>query len=316
MQIRTFRNGDLPYLHRLWREHWAELRIDTVTTLRHLEQSVLSRLYFNPEQLLVAELDGIPFGWCQWFESPNDTESVLIPIIVVGHLENPTGRRSVGQKLLSTVIDQFPNGQVIQVGAGDEWEYGYSGLDPVGPGIGIYGQDTTAKSFLTDNGFHEDATWEWFRVDVASFRMPVNREFLQLRRSTTVQYGPQVNRNQRFARAITHLDARRVILSDRSGGELDSLLFYLSENEVEVMPSNTCMLHLDIETQQQGLSTSQVYLVASLIQDAATHHLRYIDLSISSIDSGMLIDQLRSLQFQQYASGSAWVRPAAALEKN
>jgi len=66
--IRPFKNSDLPGLFSVWMGHWEAARENPPVSVSILERAVLSRSFFRPESLLVAEDAGRVVAWCQHFQ--------------------------------------------------------------------------------------------------------------------------------------------------------------------------------------------------------------------------------------------------------
>ena len=134
MLIRTFRNDDLLTLHRLWGEHWSISGIPCQISVRQFEQAILSRLYFDPNDLLVAVVDGKLAGWCHRSRLPDNPRELVIPGLVVGEAIGSVTRSDIfGSLLQSAMADQKSDSCSVQLGVGDDWIHGYGGVDPLGP---------------------------------------------------------------------------------------------------------------------------------------------------------------------------------------
>ena len=194
----------------------------------------------------------------------------------------------------------------VEIGIGNDWFSGYSGLNPLGPGFGVPSIDTVQRQACLSEHFSETQQFTWLRADVSGFRQPMNRDILNLRRNHQVNYSLGEEKSPREAQAISHLDEKQIQLVTADGKIQSRIKFYLSDRQSEVMDSTSCMVRLDRETQSRGLSIEQTYLLTTLIRDAATHQLRSIDLSINTSGENLLLDQLRSIQFREHQKGSVW----------
>lgn len=306
IRIRPFRNDDLNDLHRIWCEHWDCANVDTTLTRRQLEHAIFSRIYFGKNRLHIAVLNDVPVGWCQQFTEEHSGASSVVPSLCVGMNITDEQRTLVAAVLIDACQQAVTSEQPLQFGAGSNWDTGYSGLPPLGPGVGIPSFDTLLCQTLEAKEFATTQQFTWFRVRVSEFRPPINREFLNLRRSSKVQYVVGSSRPQRIAQSLSHLDEKQIRLVDMQGNITATLELYLSDRHAEVMESDSCMVRLDQETQDKGLTNQQMYLLTTLIRDAASHQLRYVNLSVAVDGEHQLLHQLRSIQFEVVQSGSIW----------
>lgn len=307
MLIRTFRNDDLLTLHRLWGEHWSISGIPCQISVRQFEQAILSRLYFDPKDLLVAVVDGKTVGWCQRSRLTSNPQQLVIPSLVVGEAIGGVTRSEVfGGLLQSAMADQEANSSSVQLGVGDDWIHGYGGVDPLGPGVGVVDADRELSAVAERFGFTPSSRFVWMEAAVSDFRFPMNRDFMQLRRITQTRYSVAHVREVRRSQAYSHLDPKRVALFEGGGFERCHLNFFLSDQHAEVMQPHRCLVLLDQKMQRDGMSSDALYLLACLVRDAASHQLHFVDLTIQCDGEGLVIDQLRSLQFDQTRAGAVW----------
>ena len=313
MLIRNFRNDDLLTIHRLWCEHWSISGIPCQISLRQFEQAILSRLYFDPKDLLVAVVDGELAGWCHRSRLPNSPQELVIPTLVVGEMIGSVTRSQIFSGLLRhAMADQGANSCSVQLGVGDDWIHGYGGVDPLGPGVGVLDTDRELAAVAEQFGFTPSSRFVWMEGAVRDFRFPMNRDFMQLRRVTQTRYTVGHVREVRRSQAYSHLDPKRIALLEGGGVERCHLNFFLSDQHAEVMQPHRCLVLLDQEMQSEGMSSDALYLLACLVRDAASHQLQFVDLTIQSDGEGLVIDQLRSLQFVQTRTGAVWSKVAVS----
>jgi hypothetical protein len=311
MLIRSFRNDDLEKLHQIWCEHWELAGLSPAISVRQLENAVFSRLFFQRTGLVVACLNDSPVGWCQRFLPVESGAAAIITAVCVGKMESSEDRVNVATALLESASKTASGNLAVELGVGgvDGWNYGYSGISPLGPGVGVPATDLLQTQVARSLGFTATRSFSWFRVAVSNFRPPISRDIVNLRRTSQVRYSVAPCCDLRTAQSRTHLDEKRISLIQAGRSSKESLDFFLTDQHSEVMESDCCMVALDSETQERGLSSEQLYLLSTLIRDAASHQIRYVDTSFQTDTAGLLIDQLRSIQFFEQLSGAIWQSP-------
>ena len=309
MLIRTFRNDDLLQLHRLWGEHWKFAGLTSQCSVRQLEQGILSRIFFEPKDLLVAAVDGHLVGWLHRSKTDEVVNTLVIPTVVAGAGNHGLTRAAILKGLLEAAISEATTaGARVQPGVGDDMTHGYGGMDPLGPGVGVLESDRDLLEVAEEIGLMPTCRFTLLEASVADFRFPMNRDFMQLRRITQTRYTVSPVGEGKRAQAASHLDPKRISLIGAGGIEKCHLNFYLSDQHAEVMQPYRCMVRLDRAMQEEGMDSEALYLLASLVRDAASHQLRYVDLTVEADGERFVIDQLRSLQFKRVRTGAIWVK--------
>lgn len=89
LQIRRFSNADLPALFDIWLGHWQAARQTPAVSVTAFERAVLSRSFFDPERLLVAEREDQLVAWCH--HVPLLAEDDVSETAEAGSEETPDG---------------------------------------------------------------------------------------------------------------------------------------------------------------------------------------------------------------------------------
>ena len=132
-------------------EHWSAIGPPPSVREPQMEQAILARTFFRPDHLLVAESDGQAVAWLQLFLMVDQPQLVVIPICCLG----TDATTSVGGALLEEAarLARELGGERIQVGVVRDNRYGYAGLDPIGPGIGVSVFDSRQRQILEASGY-------------------------------------------------------------------------------------------------------------------------------------------------------------------
>jgi len=91
LQIRRFSNADLPALFDIWLGHWQAARQAPTVSVTAFERAILSRTFFDPAALLVAEQEGRVVAWCHHLPLPDQAKAPAT--------ENEVGAEREGQGL-------------------------------------------------------------------------------------------------------------------------------------------------------------------------------------------------------------------------
>lgn len=158
VNIRCFRNADVPALVNLWNLAMGGRRCAYPLRVEALERLVLSKLYFDPQGLLVAEKDGLPVGLVHAGFGPNgsmdglDRQAGVISMLMVapGHR-----RRGIGTSLMRAAHRYLAAQAARVVYAGGMWPLipFYVGLYGGSEMAGIPDSETAMHALVSKLGY-------------------------------------------------------------------------------------------------------------------------------------------------------------------
>ena len=304
IHVRSFRNADLPALVDVWGRHWAALSVRPSESVTILEQAILARTFFDPSSLLVAVQDQTIQAWCHRSPDRHDRSATILGIFCFV----PEADDAVVEQLLAAAesrIVQEGRSRVL-VGPLRDDHSGYAGLHPLGHGIGIPEDDTRTSALLSRCGYRVERVVERMAVSTQLYRAPVNRQFLQLRRSTRVERDAIIPEQTRQASAMAHLDIERHrLINRRAGDQPANMNLWTSDPEYQVMSGAEAILDLGPAHQRGALEPAESFLIASIIQSLADRHVLSLESAVDA-DKGELIDQLQALRFEKAERGCRW----------
>jgi hypothetical protein len=301
--IRQFRNADLPALADVWDAHWSRSGPPPQVNVPIIEQAVLSRTFFDASTLLVALQDGTVQAWCHYFQHPIQDQLAVVCALCFNNIGS-----QLAEELLGAAEDRIAQlgCSRIVVGSVRDHLFGYSGLAPIGPGIGIPVDDQATTSLLGSLGYTALSSIERMVVGTDQYRMPVSRDALQFRRSTQVDRHHVVAPDPRQASALSHFDIEGYTLIDkRSASELANIQFWFSDPEAHVMRGNNAIVDLSVIGTEAELSPAQKYLLAAVLQTISGRRVSTVEAAVESEHVG-LIEQLSKLQFRSQQQGARW----------
>lgn len=339
--IRSFQNSDLPGIFEVWMRHWKAAKQSPPVSVSILERAIMSRQFFDPANLMVGLADGQVIAWGNWFVSEVDVEDGVQDDVEVEGREATSTRQTaqlaalcfadepglaICDQLLRAIEDRLKSAGVHQVRVGTvrDAENGYAGLAPIGHGIGVPVSDARTGSLLSRNGYHVDRSVDRMTVETSTYRPPVNRSFLQFRRSTRLDHVPVLPASPRISAAMSHFDIERHILIDHRFQEpLAVCSLWMGDPEVQVMETSRAILSLELLpatdflhrpmpdtgtiTTNQTLSDEQQFLIASMVQSLSNRQIFVVETAIDR-DNGPLIEQFKQLKFECVEQGRQWVK--------
>lgn len=345
-KIRPFQNSDLPGIFEVWMRHWAAARQTPPVSVSILERAVLARAFFRPTDLMVALADEQVIAWVHSF--CDDSAGGVPGLASSVPSANRTGPAEGGgtatlaalcfadepgiaicDQLLQAVEAELYRSGVRQIDVGPvrDDHNGYAGLAPVGHGIGIPVSDARTGSLLSRNGYQVARSVDRMAVQTSTYRPPVNRSFLQLRRSTRLDHMPLLPSDYRVAAAMSHFDIERHTLVDHQQQEmLATCEFWLGDPEVQVMESSRAILSLSpmggrfydgelvpvpskrfVDPDSRELSIECQFLISSLVQSLSNRQILTVETAVDR-DDRKLIEQLAQLKFVFIEQGKQWTK--------
>lgn len=289
----------------LWIQHWSSIGPTPNISAAKFEQAILSRTFFQPSSILLAETNDVAQGFSHY--APCRTSETTAVICAVCFA--PACDSSVREQLLAATQKQIAESGFdrIQVGVVRDEEQGYAGLDPIGHGIAIATADTRTTELLQQSGYSPQRSALRMTVSTHGYRPPVSREALQFRRTSQVQSGAFIHRDSRHSSGMSHLDMELHRLVDRGGHQLAQVNLWVSDPEAEVMSPSMVILDIAEAHQRGQLEPGESYLIGTLVQSLAQRRIGTVETAVDS-DKTELVAQLQSLHFRIVDEGTCWVK--------
>ncbi len=339
--IRPFQNSDLPGIFEVWMRHWAAARQSPPVSVSILERAVLSPCFFRPADLMVALEDNRVIAWAHSFredlvdqrrdtgvdDTTLDESGMTATIAALCFADGPG--IAVCDQLLQRVEGELRGRGVRQIDVGPvrDDRNGYAGLAPIGHGIGVPVSDARTGSLLSRNGYQVARSVDRMAVQTSTYRPPVSRAFLQLRRSTRLDHLPLLPLVHRVAAAMSHFDIERHTLVDhRQQQMLATCELWLGDPEVQVMESSRAILSLSpmggrlyngqpvsipskrfVDPELRELSVDCQFLVSSLVKSLSNRQILTVETAVDR-DDHKLIEQLKQLKFECVEQGKQWTK--------
>ncbi len=265
MRFRSFRNTDPPLIAALWSQQPQQRGLANVLTPQMLDQYVLSKPYFDPEGLIVAEKDGGMIGFAHAGFGPNEQRtdiSTELGVTCMVMVANDADQKQVAGALLaeSEAYLKKRGGRVLYGGCMAPLNPFYLGLYGGSELPGILRSDKTRLNLFKSHGYVEIDRCIILQRQLTGFRIPIDRRQMQLRRSYRVEMDS-------FPSQLDWWDAcsgppceptRFELIPTNGGPACGSVHFWIIEpmsSTWGALSVGLTKLEIDKQLQQQGLAT-------------------------------------------------------------
>jgi ribosomal protein S18 acetylase RimI-like enzyme len=225
VRIRNFRNDDPPALVALWNDALPGRSTYTLRAPGPLERFVMSKPYFDPAGLFIAEEDGAVVGFAHAGFGPNDDESALDPsrgVLCAIAVRSSHRRRGIGGELLRKSQEYLVarGSQVLH--AGPHWPLCpfYFGLYGGSDMCGFLMSDASAAPFLEHYGYQVVRTTVVLQRRLDRAFVAADARFMNLRRRFDVRLIQRTVLGTWWQECVAGLlDAVEFRLEDRTTGQ-------------------------------------------------------------------------------------------------
>lgn len=195
LRFRTFCNSDPPLLAEIWRSRGAQNGLTLAITPDLLEQFVFSRPYFDYEGLILAFEDsptGRLLGFAHAGFGPNHSKNAVstelgTTCLLMVRPDCEEAKVAAGLLQKSEEYLARRGAKVIYGGAINPLNAFYLGLYGGSELPGVLQSDDVARNVYSAAGYKEIDRTIIFKADVHSFRAPMTRQLMQIRRRMIVK---------------------------------------------------------------------------------------------------------------------------------
>lgn len=192
IRYRPFINRDPPALADIWRSQ-TDLRCAlSPLTASVLEETVLAKPYFDRSGVIIAFDNERPVGFVHAGLGPNDARTNLDSgrgVIALLMVDGAYGESEVPRELLARGEAYLAERGVREIqGPGGGWSNPfYLGLIGGSESLGVFDGETRLRELFATAGYRAAGRFAALQLDLRSFRPPVSRQQMQLRRRATIE---------------------------------------------------------------------------------------------------------------------------------
>lgn len=193
--IRTFRNTDVSDLCKVWNAHYGDLGAECRVSPLQLELICLAKPYFVAEDLLVAEYDQQVVGFLHLAPMADERLSEVLAdqMAVAAMCIVPCdGEEQVAQALLQRAEQLMGHRQIRLCHFKPMHPHSpfYLGLGPADSMVGATTSEQRVCRWISAAGFQPSLPTTQWELDLGTFQPPIDRQQIQVRRSSTVEREP------------------------------------------------------------------------------------------------------------------------------
>lgn len=312
IRYRCFRNDDPPRLAEIWRGCAGRPGLAQPISVATLDLLVLAKPFFDREGLILALDDDRPVGFVHAGFGPNDDESglsfemgVTVLLLTVSHPEEA----AIGAGLLaeSEAYLRRRGAKVLYGGGIRPLNPFYTGLYGGSELPGVLDSEPQTQSLFREHGYREIDRTVVFHRELRGFRPIVDRQQMQIRRSTDVEvlFDPPP-RTWWSACSMSAFD--RIVFQLRLRGVAEpvacatfwNMEFFASARGVRT--SGLIEVEVDPEQRKKGFAT---YLIGEALRQLAEQSVALVEVQTMQGNSAA-VRMYRKLGFQQVDSGAVF----------
>ena len=313
--IRSFLNTDTPALAQLWHDHHAAFHSKSVCPISVWDQCVLSKPFFNSNELLLAiNAAKVAIGFVHFGFSSNtdgsrasDSSAILHKICVTPHADEDAIAGALIERALSHLqgLDAMhctalgtteSNAFYLGVGEGDNL-------------MGVIAKDARTQRWLSNASFVPTRPTECWELDLSSFRPPMDRTQIGIRRTCTV--GRLLDEDTHewwLSTVLGHCEQIRFNLVLRSPPKVESeIMFWFPDPTIAGVDSSVVRLWLPDIPDEDESRERFVYLMAESLRQLQQERRRAVR-TFASADHQRTITLLGRLGFRSVEHGVVFAR--------
>ena len=317
LRYRSFRNTDPPRIIEIWQSLAGQPGLYQPLSIDLLEQIVMSRLYFEPEGLILAWDDDRPVGMAHAGFGPSEEENWInteLGTTCVLLVRSDCDRQEVASGLLERT-------EAYLVERGTKVIYG-GGIRPLNPYyLGLYGgselpgilaSDTLACETFTSHDYREIDRTVIFQCQLRNFHVAFNRRLMQIRRQMIVHTTVDPPwRNWWEGCTLGNFELTRFSLHPRLGGPpvAHALVRNIDQTGVFGGGRSAGLVELEVDPRhrRRGLVT---FLLSEIIHQLGRHGITQLEVQTMRENSAALALYQR-LGFQKVDEGIVFRKNAS-----
>ena len=315
--IRSFLNTDTPFLAKLWRDHHSAFLSNSECSISVWDQCILSKPFFRIEELVLAIQDNVPVGFIHFgFASNEDGSGESVRAAILHKL---CVAQSPDENAIARSLIEYAMASLIQKGAKECTALGsteknafYLGVAEGDNLMGVVAKDIRVQRWLSEEGFIPIRPTECWELDLSSFRPPMDRTQISIRRTCTV--GRLLDEDTRewwLSSVLGHCEQIRFNLVLRTPPKVESeILFWFPDPTISGVDSSVVRLWLPNVPETEEARERFVYLMAESLRQLQQERRRAVR-TFASADQQRSITLLQRLGFRSAEHGLVFAKTLA-----
>ena len=313
--IRSFLNTDTPYLANLWHEHHAVFHSKSACPISVWDQCILSKPFFHANELAIAldstnkPLGFIHFGFASNPEGSNasDTAAIVHKICIAPHAVEDT----IAHDLIAHALNQLQKRNATSCTALGSTEANafYLGVGEGDNLMGVIAKDSRTQRWLNQAGFAQLRPTECWELDLSSFRPPMDRTQIGIRRTCTV--GRLLDEDTHgwwLSSVLGHCEQIRFNLVLRSPPKVENeIMFWFPDPTIAGVDSSVVRLWLPSVPGEDEARERFVYLMAESLRQMQQDRRRAVR-TFAAADQQRSITLLERLGFRSVEHGVVFAK--------
>lgn len=313
--IRSFLNTDTPQLSKLWLDHHSAFHSNSTCSVSVWDQCVLSKPFFDRNYLALAVADDnkalgfIHFGFASNLTGSraSDANTILHNICI----SQSKDEDNIAAGLLLHAQDTLKLQGATHITALGTTERSafYLGIGDGDNLMGVVARDARTQRWLTHAGFLPTRPMECWELDLSSFRPPMDRLQIGIRRTCTVGRLLDEDSNQWWLSSVLgHCEQVRFNLVLRSPPKVENeIMFWYPDPTSSEIDSSVVRLWLPAVPASEEARERFIYLMAESLrqlQQERKHAVR----TYASADQQPTITLLLRLGFRSTEHGMVFMK--------
>lgn len=313
-RIRSFLNTDTPHLSKLWLEHHSVYSKSTCS-VSVWDQCVLSKPYFDRDGLLVAvDAVGLPVGFVHFGFSGNpqgtrlsDTAAILHKICVSPGKDEDAIAEALMHQALKTLKTQGAS-NCTALGNTERNAF-YLGVGEGDHLMGVVARDVRTQRWLTQSNFVSVHPTECWELDLSSFRPPMDRMQISIRRTCTVGRLLDEDSNQWWLSSVLgHCEQIRFNLVLRSPPKVENeIMFWFPDPTICGVDPSVVRLWLPSAPEAEEARERFIYLMAESLRQLQQERKQKVR-TYASADQQTTVTLLQRIGFRSVEHGMIYSR--------
>lgn len=315
-KIRTFLNTDSPALSSLWAAHHSAFKSQSQCPVHIWDQCILSKPFFRSDSLAIAmDSNEKPVGFVHFGfgSSPGGNRISDVQALVHKLCVAPC----YGEDAIAAALLQFAGNALRLQGATScsalgsmERQAFYVGVADRDNLMGVLVRDARTQRWLAAAGFLATRPTECWELDLLSFRPPMDRIQIGIRRTCTVGrlIDEELHHSWWLSSVLGHCEQIRFNLVLRSPPKVESeILFWYPDPTLVGVDSTVVRLWMPSIPQSEESRERFVYLLAESLRQIQ-HDKKIAVRTFASPEQQPTVTLLQRLGFRSVDHGVVYAR--------